>query len=55
MVVILLFVGCSSNNQQGSINNEKYAENEQGIEELEVIAGDLNVPWSIDNMIIHSF
>jgi glucose/arabinose dehydrogenase len=48
MVVILLFVGCSSNNQQGSINNEKYAENEQGNEELEVIAGVLNVPWLLD-------
>jgi glucose/arabinose dehydrogenase len=48
MLVILLLVGCSSNEQQNTINNEQNTPNEQGNEELEVIAGDLNVPWSIE-------
>jgi glucose/arabinose dehydrogenase len=48
LMVILLLVGCSSNEQQDSAGNEQNAPNEQGNEELEVIAGDLNVPWSIE-------
>ncbi|HWO76569.1 MAG TPA: hypothetical protein VNM69_11840 [Bacillus sp. (in: firmicutes)] len=45
MMVLLLFLGCSSNQQQNSIANEHFPY-EQGKKELEVIASDLNVPWS---------
>jgi glucose/arabinose dehydrogenase len=48
MIVFFLLVGCSANEQQNSIDNEQHTPNEQGNEELEVIAGDLNVPWSIE-------
>ncbi|WP_243356232.1 hypothetical protein [Bacillus litorisediminis] len=47
MMVLLLFLGCSSNQQQNSIANEHFPY-EQGKKELEVIASDLNVPWSIE-------
>jgi len=48
MMVIFLLVGCSANEQKNSIENEQRATNELENEELEVIAGDLNVPWSIE-------
>lgn len=48
IMVILLLVGCSTNEQQNSIVNEQNASNEQENEELKVIAEDLNVPWSIE-------
>lgn len=47
-MVILLLVGCSSNEQQNSIDNEQNAPNDQGNEELEVIAENLEAPWSIE-------
>ena len=50
-MLILLLVGCSSNNQQDAVHNN----NEQNIptsqqenNELEVVAENLDVPWSIE-------
>ncbi|GAA0484398.1 hypothetical protein GCM10008986_07090 [Salinibacillus aidingensis] len=50
LAVSFILAGCSSSNQQDSINNEENSRNEQGNEELEVIAEDLNVPWSIEKL-----
>lgn len=53
MVIILLLVGCSSNNQQDVVhnNNEQNTPlSQQENDELEVIAENLNVPWSIEKI-----
>ncbi|MCL7745548.1 PQQ-dependent sugar dehydrogenase [Halalkalibacter alkaliphilus] len=48
LLFVSLLVGCSSNEQQNAIDNEQTASNEQGNEELEVIAENLEIPWSIE-------
>ncbi|GAB3044091.1 hypothetical protein GCM10027286_03040 [Virgibacillus ainsalahensis] len=53
LVFILFLTGCSSSNQQDSVHNN----NEQNTSlsqhennELEVVAENLDVPWSIEKM-----
>jgi glucose/arabinose dehydrogenase len=53
MVLILLLVGCSSNNQQDVVHNnneQKTPLSQQENDELEVIAENLDVPWSIEKI-----
>lgn len=53
LLFILLLVGCSSNNQQDAVpnnNGQNTPSNQQENEELEVIAENLDVPWSIEKM-----
>ena len=53
LVLILLLVGCSSNNQQDIVhkNNERNTpSSQQEKNELEVVAENLDVPWSIENI-----
>lgn len=43
IIILFLFVGCSTNDQQHS-NNEQ----SDGQQEVEVVTEDINVPWSIE-------
>lgn len=50
---ILLLVGCSSNNQQDAVHNnneQNTSPSQQENEELEVVAENLNAPWSIEKI-----
>jgi len=48
MLVILLLVGCSENEQLNTSNEQKSVEKPASIAELEVIAEKLDAPWSIE-------
>ncbi|WP_339254472.1 PQQ-dependent sugar dehydrogenase [Sporosarcina sp. FSL W8-0480] len=48
ILATILLVGCSSNKLQHSIDNHQRAQKVQGNVGVEVVAGDLNVPWSIE-------
>lgn len=51
IVFTFLLIGCSSNNQHDAVddrNEEKTTYNQQEINGLEVIAEDLDIPWSIE-------
>ncbi len=48
VLIVFLLVGCSSKEQQNAIDNEQTASNEQGNVELEVIAENLDIPWSTE-------
>ncbi|MFX3633933.1 MAG: sorbosone dehydrogenase family protein [Candidatus Pristimantibacillus sp.] len=53
LVFILLLIGCSSNNQQDTVHNnneQSTPPSQQENDELEVIAENLDVPWSIEKM-----
>ncbi|MEK3889835.1 PQQ-dependent sugar dehydrogenase [Bacillus sp. FSL K6-3431] len=53
LVLILLLVGCSSNKQQDAVHNnneQNTPPSQQENDELEVIAENLDVPWSIEKM-----
>ena len=53
MIVILFIVGCSGNNQQDTSNDPENRQQEQlaeSVEGLEVIAENLNAPWSIEKI-----
>ncbi len=53
LVLIFLLVGCSSNNQQDAVHNnneQKTPQSQQENPELEVIAKNLDVPWSIEKI-----
>lgn len=53
MVLIFLLAGCSSNNQQDALHNnneQNTTPSQQKIDELEVVAENLDVPWSIEKM-----
>lgn len=50
---ILFLVGCSANEQQNSSNEQEDTQQEQlslPVEALDVIAGNLDVPWSIEKL-----
>lgn len=52
-MLILLLVGCSSNKQQDAVHNnneQNTPPSQQENDELEVIAENLDVPWSIEKM-----
>jgi glucose/arabinose dehydrogenase len=48
MILFFLLVGCSSNEQQNSKDIQQNLPNEQSNEDREVIAENLEAPWSID-------
>ena len=53
IALIVLLVGCSSNNQQDTVHNrneQNTLQSQQENDELEVIAENLDVPWSIEKM-----
>ncbi|MEV5027451.1 PQQ-dependent sugar dehydrogenase [Paenibacillus sp. LPE1-1-1.1] len=53
MLAMLLITGCSVNEQQNSVDEQQKEEQEQtnvSIEEQEVIAENLEVPWSIEKL-----
>ncbi|WP_438823936.1 PQQ-dependent sugar dehydrogenase [Bacillus sp. JJ1566] len=52
MVLILFLVGCSSNNQQDKVhkNDEQKTPSREAKVDLEVVAENLNVPWSIEKI-----
>ena len=52
-MLILLLVGCSSNNQQDAVHNnneQNTTPNQQENDELEVVAENLDAPWSIEKI-----
>nr|WP_309101799.1 sorbosone dehydrogenase family protein [Fredinandcohnia onubensis] len=50
MIVIFLLVGCSSNEQQNSVDEQYNASNEQENAEQVVIMENLKAPWSIEKL-----
>lgn len=46
--IILLLVGCSENKQQNTSNEQEGVEKPASIAELEIIAENLDAPWSIE-------
>lgn len=53
IALIFLLIGCSSNNQQTTVHNrneQNKPKSQQENDELEVIAENLDVPWSIERM-----
>ncbi|WP_346726958.1 sorbosone dehydrogenase family protein [Bacillus suaedae] len=48
MVGFLFFVGCSPTGQQDSLDTEEINQEEQVNGKIEVVIGNLNVPWSIE-------
>lgn len=50
LIVILLLVGCSSNEQQNSVERQQNALNEQENAEQVVIMENLKAPWSIEKL-----
>ncbi|MEM1506191.1 sorbosone dehydrogenase family protein [Domibacillus sp. 8LH] len=50
MIVILLLVGCSLNEQPNSTDKQQNASSEQESTEQEVLAENLEAPWSIEKL-----
>ncbi|MBM7601447.1 PBP1b-binding outer membrane lipoprotein LpoB [Virgibacillus halotolerans] len=53
ITVIFFITGCTENEQQGSSNNPEDKQTEElslSIDNLEVIAESLDVPWSIEGI-----